>query len=291
VVAKDFLRYCRLELGLSNNTLASYRGDLQRWAGIAHEHDWSLAELTPEQVTDGLRFLRDECGLAPASLARALVVLRQYACFLVLDRQIATERVSLVASPQLWRVLPEILNEEEVDRLLASPPAGPLRTRDKAILEVLYACGARASEVTGLQISSLREVGRMLMLHGKGDKQRLVPLGDRARRALGRYVNELRPTLVRDDTDALWLNRRGQAISRQTVWRVVKESGQLAGIRRPIWTHLLRHSFATHMLSNGADLRVVQELLGHANLTTTERYTHVDRERLQAIHQQFHPRS
>ena len=235
---------------------------------------------------------REENGLSPASLARLQVTLRCYVRFLVAESLVDRDRVSLVRSPKLWSAVPEVLTEEEVDRLLASPPPGSLQLRDRAALEVLYASGGRAGEVVGLGLADLKEEGALLLLHGKGRKERLVPLGEPARAALGRYLEELRPGLdPGHKQEAVFLGRRGGPLRRQALWKLVRDAAALAGIHRPVYTHLLRHSFATHLLRGGADLRAVQELLGHANLTTTERYTHVDEAGLKALHRQFHPRA
>jgi integrase/recombinase XerD len=185
-----------------------------------------------------------------------------------------------------------VLSVDEVGRLLEAAPEGAMRARDTLALELLYACGGRASEVVGIGIGDLREQATLVKLHGKGSKERMVPLGERARSALRRYLDVLRPGLDPErKQERLLLSAKGRPMTRQALWRLVKDAGVLAGIATPVYTHLLRHSFATHLLENGADLRAVQELLGHANLTTTQRYTHVDAKRLIDLHRKFHPRS
>jgi integrase/recombinase XerD len=288
----DFLRHCRLELGLSGNTVQAYRRDLQFWYDLLTDTGLDLADCGPDEVGRLLARLRDERDLAPASLARALVSLRMYTRFLVSERELARDRVGLTEAPTLWIELPQVLSVAEVDRLLRSAPPGPMYTRDRTALELLYACGARASEVCGIGLSDLREQKRLVRLHGKGDKERLVPIGQEARRQINRYLRECRPGLDSSSKKPqLLLSSRGNPLSRQALWKLVRQAGELAGIGRPIYTHLLRHSFATHMLERGADMRAVQELLGHANLTTTQRYTHVDARRLRALHRDFHPRA
>jgi len=288
----DFLRHCRLELGLSGNTVQAYRRDLQFWYDLLTDTGLDLADCGPDEVGRLLARLRDERDLAPASLARALVSLRMYTRFLVSERELARDRVGLTEAPKLWIELPQVLSVAEVDRLLRSAPPGPMYTRDRTALELLYACGARASEVCGIGLSDLREQKRLVRLHGKGDKERLVPIGQEARRQINRYLRECRPGLDSSSKKPqLLLSSRGNPLSRQALWKLVRQAGELAGIGRPIYTHLLRHSFATHMLERGADMRAVQELLGHANLTTTQRYTHVDARRLRALHRDFHPRA
>jgi integrase/recombinase XerD len=200
--------------------------------------------------------------------------------------------VALAPLPHIWNELPEVLSPAEVELLLESVGDGPLRLRDRLALELLYACGGRASEVCAIGIGDFKEGRALVRLQGKGRKERMVPIGDKARYYLKRYLTELRPTLLRSPRqDALLLSARGLPLSRQVLWSIVKQTAELAGLGRPVYTHLLRHSFATHLLQNGADLRAVQELLGHANLTTTQRYTHVDGKRLVEIHRRFHPRA
>lgn len=289
---RGFIAYCRLELGLSVNTIHAYQRDIDKAYRLAEQLSYDINDLHADDVAKMLAHLRKEEGQAPASLARFLVVLRMYAKFLVLERISDVDRVQMVQSPKLWQELPEVLSVEEVDKLLEAVAPGPMALRDRAILELLYACGARASEVCGLGLSDIREQASALRIHGKGNKERMVPLGRDARYHLMQYLHDLRPRLVTDaKLDSIFLSKRGRSMNRQSVWKLVRQAGALAGIKKPLYTHLLRHSFATHMLAGGADLRSVQELLGHANMTTTQRYTHVDVGRLRQVHQRFHPRS
>lgn len=289
---REFIAYCRLELGLAANTIQAYQRDIDKAYALTEQLSLNVNELHADDVATLLSHLRKEHNFAPASLARFLVVLRMYAKFLVIERIATVDHVQLVQTPRLWQELPEVLSVEEVDALMDAPAPGPMQLRDKAVLEVLYACGARASEVSGLGLSDMREQGQVLRIMGKGSKERLVPLGRDAQDHIRHYVEELRPQLLKDPKqDALFLSSRGNRLNRQTVWKIVRQAGALAGITKPLYTHLLRHSFATHLLMGGADLRSVQELLGHANMTTTQRYTHVDSSRLRQVHQQFHPRS
>lgn len=292
-LADRFLDHARLALALSPNTIRNYRvaldhlGDAMAAAGIA-----TPDRLGPDEIAGCLGWLRDQHRLAPASLAQALVAWRMWARFLVEEGALARDRVQLAPSPRIWQSVPEVLSPDEVDRLLAHPPDGRLRARDKAALELLYALGGRASEVVGLGCTDLKEGGRLALLRGKGGKERLVPIGDRARRAVAAYRDGLRRELdPRGRLEPLLLSGRGAAWSRQGLWKLVKDAAALAGISKPVWPHLLRHSFATHLLQGGADLRAVQSLLGHSSLTTTERYTHVDARRLRDIHRRFHPRA
>ena len=288
---KAFLTSCRLELGLAPTTVRVYE------TCLGHLHDamaalgLGLAEVGPDEVARCLRWLRDERGHGATTLSLDLVAWRMYARFLVAEKLLPRDRISLAQSPKVWTTLPEVLSVAEVDRLLHAVADGPMRLRDRAALELLYACGARASEVCGLEAGDLREGGTLVRLFGKGSKERLVPLGTKARAAVARYCEELRPQLHNGRSDRLLLSRRGGPLRREALWKIVHDAGVIAGITKPVYTHLLRHSFATHLLENGADLRAVQELLGHANLTTTQRYTHVDAKRLREIHRRFHPRA
>jgi integrase/recombinase XerD len=288
----DFLAYARLTLGLSANTLRNYRAGLGRLTAQLARDDLTMAAVGPDEVARWLGRLRDEDGLAPATLALTLVSWRMYSRYLVMEGQLAEDRIGLAEVPEPWNRLPGVLSEDEVRRLLAAAPPGPMQLRDRCALELLYALGGRASEVVGLRLGDLKEDRSLALLRGKGGKHRLVPIGDGARQAVAAYVADLRPGLLGPaSVDRLLLSSRGRPMTRQALWTLVRDAGRLAGIGRPVWTHLLRHTFATHLLSNGADLRVVQELLGHADLTTTQRYTRVDAKRLRDLHRRFHPRA
>lgn len=287
-----FLAYCQLELGLSANTRTSYAHDLAKVYEAFAALGLTIAMVGPDEIARMLGWLRDERGNAPATLARALVALRMFTRWLVLERKLDRDRIALAPLPHLWNELPGVLSPAEVELLLESAPDGPLQLRDRLALELLYACGGRASEVCRIGVGDFKEGRALVRLQGKGRKERMVPIGDKARYYLKRYLTELRPKLVlKPSEDSLLLSARGAPLSRQILWGIVKKTAELAGIGRPVYTHLLRHSFATHLLQNGADLRAVQELLGHANLTTTQRYTHVDAKRLVEIHRRFHPRA
>lgn len=289
---RAFLLSCRLELGLAANTLRVYETCLQHLYDALAATAQRLEDAGPDEIAACLRWLRDHRQHEATTLALNLVAWRMYARFLVAEKHLARDRIQLTATPKIWTTLPEVLSVDEVTRLLIAVRDGPMRLRDRAALELLYACGARASEVCGLGIADLRENGRLVRLRGKGSKERLVPLGSKGRHAVDRYLADLRPSLIGDKRDEhLLLSSRGAPLRREALWKIVRDAGVLAGITKPVYTHLLRHSFATHLLENGADLRAVQELLGHANLTTTQRYTHVDAKRLIDIHRKFHPRA
>lgn len=289
---RSFLTSCRLELGLAGNTIRVYKTCLTHLydALAATNHDISTAG--PDEIADCLRWLRDQRQHGATTLALDLVAWRMYSRFLVAEKFLQRDRIQLTQTPKVWANLPEILSVDEVSALLINVPDGPMRLRDRAALELLYACGARASEVCTLGLGDIRDQGKLVRLFGKGSKERLVPLGSKARAAIATYVEELRPRLLPDGgTDQLLLSSRRKPFGRAALWKLVRDAGVIAGIRKPVYTHLLRHSFATHLLENGANLRAVQELLGHANLTTTQRYTHVDAKRLIDVHRRFHPRS
>ncbi|HYV40032.1 MAG TPA: site-specific tyrosine recombinase XerD [Gemmataceae bacterium] len=289
-----FRHYMQSERGLAENTLLAYGRDLDRFSG------WVAGGGLPDylhpnvrQLSDFLSFCRDE-KLAPPSIARHLVALKMFYRFLRLEERVDSNAVDLLSSPTLWERIPHVLSPESVEKLLASPqPQERFYLRDKALLETLYATGSRASEVVGLKIQDMHLDARFCKCFGKGSKQRVVPLGKPAVKALEAYMTKLRPNLVRTAPDAPWVfvSRGGKVLTREMLWMLVKKYAGRAGLNARVSPHTLRHSFATHLLSGGADLRTVQELLGHANIQTTQLYTHVDRDRLKAIHQLFHPRA
>lgn len=283
-----FRQFLTAERGLATNTTVSYGRDLDRFAGwvagggLADYRSPKLAELSQY-----LGFLHEE-QLAPASRARHLVALKMFYRFLRLEERADPAAVELLSSPTLWERIPHVLSPEAVDKLLASPRAADrFFVRDKAILETLYATGGRASEVVGLEMSNVNLDAAYCRCVGKGNKHRIVPLNAPAVAALRLYVGETRPAV---DSRWLFVSRSGKRLSREMLWVIVKKYARRAGLSGKVSPHTLRHSFATHLLSGGADLRAVQELLGHASIRTTQIYTHVDRERLKKIHKQFHPR-
>jgi integrase/recombinase XerD len=289
-----FRHYIRSERGLADNTLLAYGRDLDRFAlwaeggGLADYLRPSLRELS-----DYISFLRETEGLAPASAARHLVSLKVFYRFLRLEERTNQATVDLLSAPSLWQRIPQVLSPDNVTRLLDAPqPLDRYFLRDRAILETLYATGSRASEVVTLKLADLHLQAGFCKCFGKGSKQRIVPLGRIAINALEAYLQKLRPQLARSSPDAPWVfvSRGGRRLTREMLWVVVKKYVKRAGLHSKVSPHTLRHSFATHLLAGGADLRTVQELLGHSSIRTTQQYTHVDRDRLRAIHQRFHPR-
>lgn len=291
---RAFCAYLVQERGLSENTVQAYRRDLEhfrRWVTERGLADWNPLPLS--RWSEYLRYLRD-ARLASPSIARNLVAVKMFFRFLHLEGKVAQRTVELLSSPRLWQRIPFVLSPEAVEKLLAAPqPSDRMFFRDRAILEMLYATGARASEVARLRLEDVYLEHAFCRCLGKGNKQRIVPLGRAALAALQAYLEQQRPALCRTRPDSPWLflSRSGKPLSREMIWIVVKKYARRAAITGKISPHTLRHSFATHLLEGGADLRSVQEMLGHANLRTTQIYTHVDRQRLRAIHQKFHPRS
>jgi integrase/recombinase XerD len=289
-----FRHYLQSERGLAANTVLAYGADLDRFG------DWvaggGLGDYLRPTVLDLSRYLshlRDE-KLAPASMARHLISLKMFYRFLRLEERTTDGTVDLLGSPALWERIPHVLSPESVEKLLAAPtPLDRFFLRDRAMLETLYATGCRASEVVGLRRENLYLESAFCKCLGKGSKQRVVPLGRAALAALAAYLEGLRPLLVQSAPDSPWVfvSRGGKRLTREMLWTLVKKYVHRAGLNGRASPHTLRHSFATHMLAGGADLRTVQELLGHANIRTTQMYTHVDRDRLRAIHSKFHPRA
>ena len=288
-----FRHYIQAERGMAANTLLAYGRDLDRYAGwVAGGGLPNYLAPTLLDFSHYLDFLRDE-NLAPPSVARHLVALKMFYRFLRLEERTTDSVVDLLSSPSLWQRIPQVLSPEAVNKLLDAPqPSERFYLRDRAILETLYATGTRASEVVGLKMIDLYLDSAFLKCFGKGSKQRIVPLGRIAVNALRIYLDQQRPTLVAiaPDTPYVFVSRGGRGLTREMLWVLVKKYVKRAGVNAKVSPHTLRHSFATHLLTGGADLRTVQELLGHASIQTTQQYTHVDRERLRSIHRQFHPR-
>ncbi|MGD2018305.1 MAG: tyrosine recombinase [Planctomycetota bacterium] len=292
----DFLDAMRVEAGLSRNTVAAYRSDLRSIAGwLGDEGLAAWGDLDEDAI---LRWLgaRRASGAAEASVARGLVALRMLVRFQIAEGILRRDPTARISAPRLRRLLPRTLTPEDVDRLLDvyahEPEEETWRSqRDRALLEVLYAGGARISEAIGLTTDDVPPDLSTLRLHGKGDKMRVVPLGRRARAALDRWLTDGRPPLARRGrASAVFLSRSGRPLDRSSAWRRVKEAVAAAGLPTETSPHDLRHSFATHMLAGGADLRAVQEMLGHASIRTTEIYTHLDEGHVRAVHRMHHPR-
>ncbi|PSL12693.1 tyrosine recombinase XerD subunit [Marinobacterium halophilum] len=280
-----------LEKGLSDNSLASYRRDLRQYAVWLNARQHCLREAGRNPLQQYLNW-RLEQQLKSSSTSRLLSCLRGFYRFLLREGQISIDPTLNLDNPRTSRPLPKTLTEEDVEALLAAPDTGErLGLRDRTMLELLYATGLRVSELIGLQLEQINQRLGVIRVVGKGDKERLVPVGDEALRWVKNYLATGRPALVRDiREEALFLSQRGQMMTRQTFWYRVKRYALESGIDKPLSPHVLRHAFATHLLNHGADLRVVQMLLGHSDLSTTQIYTHVASHRLQSLHQEHHPR-
>ncbi len=287
-----FLNYLLVEKGLARNTLEAYSRDIGRYLDfLGHEGCTEPQEVRPLHVAAFIARLK-ETGLSPRSRARALSAVRMFHRFLVIENICPTNPTSIIEAPKTLRKLPAVLSGREVERLLAAPVGEePAEVRDRAMLELLYATGLRVSELVELKVRDVNLTAGYLLALGKGSKERLVPMGDAARGAVAVYLESARGVLGREGrSDCLFLSRLGEGMSRQAFWNIIKKRALAAGIVRNISPHTLRHSFATHLLENGADLRSVQLMLGHADLSTTQIYTHVTRERLKKVHAEFHPR-
>jgi len=288
-----FIAFLDLERGLSRHTRENYQRDLDQaatWLARQEVADWRT--VSPAQASEWLHSL-SRADFAVASLARKLTALRVFARYLVREKLRSDDFTSLLAGPKLGRRLPETLSVDEVSRLLAAPGAGdPAALRDRALLELFYSSGLRVSELGGLLLQQIDLEQGFLRVFGKGSKERVVPIGARACAAIATYLSAGRPHFVKTRTGSqLFLSNRGGALSRITLWYIVKKHARHAGITQNVKPHLLRHSFATHLLSGGADLRAIQEMLGHASIATTQIYTAVEPQRLLDQHAKFHPRN
>ncbi len=286
-----YLDHLRFERGLSPQTLQAYEGDLSRLQlFLREEHGTTLREARESELVSFVLFL-GEAGLHPRSQARALSAVRGFYRFLVAEGLRDDDPTEPLDAPRLGRKLPNVLSVEEVVALLDAPdPGRPRGIRDRAMLHLLYAAGLRVSELLGLRLSDLRLDQGWVGVDGKGGKRRLVPLGEPAVAALRRYLKEVRPAWASAGEPMLFLTERRRPMSRQGFWKLVRRYAKAAGIRTQVSPHTLRHSFATHLLLGGADLRTVQSLLGHEDLATTQIYTHVGRETLARVHAETHPR-
>lgn len=306
-----FLDYLSVERGLSHNTIVSYQGDLNAYIDfLAHSHIDGFIKITKNDITNFM-FREKDKGVSINSIARRLTAIKMFHRFLVRERILKSDPSTLLESPRLWKKIPDTLSLNEVDALLNQPNIRDKQgIRDKAILETLYATGMRVSEAVNLKAVNVNlEVG-FLRCIGKGNKERIIPLGRKAINSIKRYLEVARPFILNPvrntkvlteknkisngvknkESEFLFLSRLRKKLSRQSLWKLIKRYARCARIKKPIKPHILRHSFATHLLERGADLRSVQEMLGHSNISTTQIYTHINKERLKTIHRMFHPR-
>jgi len=289
---ESFIDYLRSECQLAENTVLAYSRDIKRFFGWAGKRN--VPTLNVQELSDFVGFLGD-LELAPSSIARTIVAVKMFFRYLQLEGVIIDNKVELLGSQKLWQRIPEVLSPKQIDRFLRAPKKIEIyHWRDRALLEMLYATGCRASELSNLRLRDLHLEERYCKCHGKGNKQRMAPIGDAAVEAVTHYLQRQRPRLAAvnsSEVDWLFLSRGGRRLRREAIWELVKKYSLIAGIPVSISPHTMRHSFATHLLAGGADLRQVQEMLGHASIATTQIYTHVDQSRLKKVHEQFHPRA
>lgn len=289
-----FLDHLRFERGVSRQTLDGYEHDVTRMAAFARQQCGraSVAEVTTADLRALILRLKD-LGLAPASIARNVSAIRTFFQFLIGENLLVADPSERIQSPKSWKTLPQVLSVAEIERLLAAPDLRhPLAWRDKAMLEFAYASGVRVSELIELPLRSLSLEEGLAVVFGKGSKERMVPIGRSAVGALSLYLRQTRPTLERGRGEGrVFLNARGRPLSRMGVWKILRKHVDAADLDKPVSPHTLRHSFATHLLEGGADLMAVQEMLGHADISTTQIYTHVDRRYLAEVHRAYHPRA
>lgn len=289
-LADQFISHMCVERGLSDNTIQAYNRDILRFFQYLDERNLSPLKVGQDNITDYLSKLQGVISVR--SVARNLSALKMFFRFLVYDGKIENSPARLLNTPKLPRKLPGVLSLEDVDRLLSQPdPTTHLGQRDKAMLELLYATGLRVSEMMGLKLSNINMEAGYVRTIGKGSKERLVPMGGKALEAIKIYLADGRIRLLKTKVVShLFLNAKGRPMSRQGFWKIIRQYGLKACMKGPITPHILRHSFASHLLEGGADLRAVQVMLGHADISTTQIYTHVTRDRLKQIHEKYHPR-
>jgi len=290
---QSFLDYISLERGLSINTRKAYADDLKQFLDeLTRKGITSLNQVARKQILDHLLAMKAR-GMSTNSISRHLVSIKVFFRYLQQEGLLDQNVTDTMDSPRLWKILPDTLSEKEVDLLLSAPDMRkPLGIRDRAILELFYASGLRVSELAGLQLPNLHTTDGYIRVIGKGNKERVIPVAGESVRLLNRYLEEVRPLLCDNPhLQNVFVSKRETALCRQRLWQIIKKYTKEAGIMKNVTPHTLRHSFATHLLQNGAPLRVIQEMLGHVDIATTQIYTHVNPERLKSIHQQFHPRA
>lgn len=291
-LVERFQEYLALEDGASARTIEAYGRDVGRLVSwCAAKGITEPGTLTSGALREFVYHLKD-LGLAPSSIRRSVSAIHTWYAFLLSEGVVKSDPSERLETPKRWRTLPDVLSVDEVTRLLAAVSIDePLVFRDRAMLELAYGAGLRVSEWIGIEVKDLLLEDHVIRVFGKGSKERLVPIGRTAIGAVGMYLRELRPTLEKGEGKGkLFLNARGRPLSRMGAWQILRKYVELSGIAKHVSPHTLRHSFATHLLEGGADLRAVQEMLGHADISTTQIYTHVDREYLRSVHKQFHPR-
>lgn len=293
IYVQAFIDHLSVERGLAHNTLMAYSRDLEQYEEFLRlRRKDKVAQIVHEDVVDFMH-QRKKDGMSARSICRALAAIKMFHRFLLREGIVVEDPTALIETPKIWQTIPEVLTVKEVMGLIKSVRGKKWQQiRDRAILELLYATGMRVSELVNLEISDVNFEFGYLRCTGKGQKQRLIPIGKIALAAVVMYCQEVRDELRKERREpVLFLSRLGRKISRQSIWKLIKQYALLAGIQKDVKPHSLRHSFATHLLEHGADLRSVQEMLGHADISTTQIYTHVDKEHLRSVHAQYHPRA
>lgn len=295
-IIEKFLHFLRIEKGVSDNTVKNYRHDLEVFIGFLENKDITdLEKVTRSEIIKHMKYLKSPDGgfeLSPKSIARHFSAIRSFFKFLMLERLIKKDPTADLDAPKIFYKLPEVLSVNEVSTLLETPNRNKkYGLRDAAILEILYSAGLRVTELINIKIIDINFNVEFIRVIGKGDKERIIPLGSQALKVIKRYMEEVRPELLRgQESEYLFISRLRKPLSRNMIWKILKKYAKQSGVNKNIYPHILRHSFATHLIENGADLRSVQEMLGHVDIATTQIYTHVSRDHLKKIHKQFHPR-
>jgi len=289
----EFMNYLSVERGLAKNTLLAYRRDLAKYIDYLSQKGIKNSSQVLREHVSNFMFDLKKHDMSPTTICRNLAAVKMFHRFLVRENLAKEDPTTLVDTPKLWMRIPSVLTQAEIESMIEAASGKEIQqVRDQAILEIFYASGLRVSELSDLKTTSINYDVGFVRAVGKGSKERIIPLGKKAREAVQKYLLKARPRLLKNQTnDVLFLSRLGKKISRQSLWSVIKFYARRANIKKTIKPHTLRHTFATHLLEHGADLRSVQEMLGHADISTTQIYTHVDKERLKSVHKQFHPRS